>query len=130
MPNKIEAAGFYNILTGKKGEEIAKSFLLKRKLRILEQNVRTPFGEIDIICLDKKIIVFVEVKTRISKDFGPPSLSITDKKKNSIIKNALYYLKRNKLLDREARIDVVLINLSLDGSFEKLEHIESAIWVE
>lgn len=119
-----------NILLGKTGEEIAEVFLKRKRFRILERNLRTPFGEIDLVALDKNVIVFIEVKTRISKDFGPPHLSITKSKKRHIIKNATFYLKKNRSLDRDARIDVISINLTETGVFEKLEYIRSAIWVE
>lgn len=122
--------GWTNILLGKTGEEIAEGFLRKRRFRILKRNFRVPFGEIDIIALDKDTLVFIEVKTRISKTFGPPHLSITHAKKRTIIKNAQYYLKRFRLLDIDSRIDVVSINLDVNGNLEKLEHFRSAIWIE
>ena len=119
-----------NIFLGKNGEQIAKMFLRSRKYKIIEQNLRTPFGEIDLVCLDKKTIVFIEVKTRISKNFGPPMLAIINKKERTIIKNAMYYLKKFRLFDRDARIDVISINLDDNGELERLEHIKSAIWIE
>ncbi len=119
-----------NIFTGKTGEEIAKAFLEDLRFKIVEWNFRTPFGEIDLVCLDKKTIVFIEVKTRISKNFGPPMLAIINKKKRTIIKNAMYYLKKFRLFDRDARIDVISINLDDNGELERLEHIKSALWIE
>jgi len=122
--------GRKNIILGRTGEEIAEGFLQSRRYRIIERNVKTPFGEIDLIAVERNILVFIEVKTRISKVFGPPHLSITRSKKRSIIKNALYYLKKRRMLDAETRIDVISINLQENGEFEKLEHMKSAIWIE
>lgn len=119
-----------NILIGKAGEKIAEAFLGNLRFKIMERNFRTPFGEIDLICLDKNTLVFIEVKTRVSKSFGSPLLSITKFKKKTIIKNAMYYLKRFRLIDTGARIDIISINLNQNGEFEKLEHIKSAIWLE
>ncbi len=119
-----------NIFIGRTGEKIAEAFLGNLRFKIMERNLRTPFGEIDLICLDKNILVFIEVKTRVSKSFGSPLLSIREFKKKTIIKNAMYYLKRFRLIDTGVRIDIISINLNQNGEFEKLEHIKSAIWLE
>jgi len=129
MRHKV-SAGRDNILTGKCGEDIAEIFLKNKGFKIIERNYRSPFGEIDIVAKDRNATVFIEVKTKISKSFGPPLLEVTESKKKSIIKNAVYYLKKFNLLDRDARIDVVSINLNNEGKFEKLEHIKSAVWIE
>lgn len=125
-----ENQGWTNISFGKSGEEIAKKFLIEIGYKITHSNFRTPFGEIDIIAKDGNVIVFVEVKTRSSSNYGSPLFSITDYKKRNIIKNATYFLYRYRLLDRDSRIDVIAINTDCNGNFEKLEHIKSAIWVE
>jgi len=117
-----------NISLGKKGENIAEAFLIKNRYKILERNLRTPFGEIDIIALDKDTLVFVEVKTRTSESFGPPHQSITYFKQQSIIRNAHYYLKRKKLYDMNIRLDIISINLNDKDRVTKLNHIKSAIW--
>ena len=119
-----------NIFIGRAGEKIAEAFLGDLCFKIIERNFRTPFGEIDLICLDKNTLVFIEVKTRISKSFGSPLLSITEFKKKAILKNVMYYLKRFRLIDTDVRIDIISINLGQNGEFEKLEHIKSAIWLE
>ena len=49
---------------GKKGEEIAKNYLLSKKFSIIKQNYHSRYGEIDVICEDKNYIVFVEVKSK------------------------------------------------------------------
>ncbi|MCK4463406.1 MAG: YraN family protein [Candidatus Omnitrophica bacterium] len=119
-----------NIFIGRTGEKIAEAFVGNLRFKIIERNFRTPFGEIDLICLDKNTLVFIEVKTRVSKSFGSPLLSITELKKKTIIKNAIYYLKRFRLFDMDARIDIISINLAINGKFEKIEHLKSAIWLE
>jgi len=97
---------------GTLGETTACSYLIKRKYSILERNYRTPFGEIDIVAREKKHTVFVEVKTRSSASFGPPFLSINEKKRIKLIRNALYYLKKRHLIDTAWRIDIVSIIIS------------------
>jgi len=119
-----------NIVIGKIGEAEAETFLKTKRFRIIGRNVNTPFGEIDIVAIDKRSIVFIEVKTRTSKCFGPPHASITKKKKGAIIRNAVYYLKRAGLLNVNSRIDVISINLNEDLEFERLEYMKSAIWLD
>ena len=87
-------------------------------------------GEIDIVARKKPFVVFVEVKTRRNKTFGPPYLSITEKKKKKLIQCALCYLKRRDMLDMPWRIDVVSIEIRRIFWFlncVKIEHFENAI---
>lgn len=65
---------------GEKGESIAERHLKKRGYKILEKNYRTKVGEIDIIAKEKNTIVFVEVKTRRSWQFGNPKGAVTPAK--------------------------------------------------
>jgi putative endonuclease len=114
-------------ITGAAGGRIASSFLKKLGYRILESNFRTPFGEIDIVAKLRQIIVFVEVKSRITSSFGPPYLSVTWMKQRHIVKNALYYLKRKRMSQADWRVDIVSVKLNYDLGLENIELIENAI---
>jgi putative endonuclease len=114
-------------MTGAAGERIALKHLKKLGYRILESNFRTPFGEIDIVARLKRIIVFVEVKSRITLSFGPPYISITRTKERHIVKNALFYLKRRRLFNADWRVDIVSVKLSYDYRVESIELIENAV---
>ncbi len=109
---------------GKESEDIALKFLKKKGYKILEQNYRTKLGEIDIIAIDKDIIVFVEVKARRSNQFGDPKWSVTPQKQRKISMVALYYLKKAKLNHAKARFDVVSINSRSDET--SIEIIKNA----
>lgn len=98
-----------NLIFGKNGEKRAASFLKGKGYKILAQNYRSPFGEIDIIAKDNDTFCFVEVKSRSSKGFGLPQEAITKSKQKHMSKAALNYLKENKLLDEKARFDVVTL---------------------
>ncbi len=111
---------------GKEGERIAKEFLKKKGYSILQENYRTPFGEIDIIAREKDVLVFVEVKTRTDLTFGSPFEAVNQRKKDKIKKVALSYMKRLKK-ECPARFDVLSINVE-DGR-EKIEHIRDAFEV-
>ena len=94
---------------GKSGEAAAVRFLKKTGYKILEQNYRTQLGEIDIIAKDRQTIVFIEVKTRRSLEYGSPKMALTPKKQRNISMTALYYLKVNDQSNADARFDVVTV---------------------
>jgi len=115
---------------GHMGEAIAVKHILAKGYAIIDRNYSTPFGEIDIIARRGEYLVFVEVKTRTTDEFDSPLFAITPYKKNCMIKNAFYYIKRKGLIDPVCRIDVIAIKLDLDGKLETLEHIENAVEIE
>ena len=99
---------------GKKGEEFAAAHLRKLHYKILERNYRCAAGEIDIIAKDRSTLVFVEVKTRSSKEFGAPAEGVHDRKQRQLSKVALTYLNQKKLVDIPARFDVVAVEILPD----------------
>lgn len=112
---------------GLHGEELAVKFLRRNGYRILERNFRTPLGEIDIIARKNGFTIFVEVKTRSTSSLGPPYLSVTGAKQRHIVKTALCYLKRHKLVFSDWRIDIVSVKLNYAYEVEKIELIENAV---
>jgi putative endonuclease len=114
-----------NRSTGTIGEEVASRFLKKHGYKIVKKNFSTPLGEIDIIALDKGIIVFVEVKTRKSRQFGSPQEAIDYRKQKKLSQVASLYLNQKNLNNEKARFDVVAILLS-PGQGEKIELIKNA----
>lgn len=90
---------------GKAGEKYTEKYLKKNGFRILENNMRNNFGEIDIIAMNKEYIIFVEVKSRSSEDFSPPSKAVDLKKQKRILSAAHDYL-RNNPIKRQPRFDV------------------------
>ena len=94
---------------GKAGEALAVNFLKKQGYKILEQNYKNKFGEVDIIAKDKDVICFVEVKTRSGLNFGLPQEAVNFRKQRQITKVALSFLKEKKLLEDKARFDVLTI---------------------
>jgi putative endonuclease len=98
---------------GKEGEMLAKQFLKKKGYSILQENYRTPFGEIDIIAKEKDVLVFVEVKTRTDLAFGSPFEAVNQRKKEKIRKVASSFMKSLKK-ECPARFGVLGINVE-DG---------------
>jgi putative endonuclease len=118
------------ILIGKKGEDIAEKYLRRDGYRIIEKNYKTPSGEIDIVALDKGTIVFVEVKTRRSDDFGPPELSVNSRKRHKIIKAAFYFLSKKRIKDTPCRFDIVSITEFADRREKEIKIIKDAFEIE
>jgi putative endonuclease len=112
---------------GKIGEQIAMTFLEQKGYEVLDTNVRTPFGEIDIVARRKEMTVFVEVKTRATSSLGPPFLNVTREKQRHLIRNALCYLKRRGRVYSDWRIDIVSVKLNDRREPESIELIENAV---
>lgn len=96
-------------ITGKRGEAAAIIFLKKRGYSILDTNYRCRSGEIDIVARDKDTIVFVEVKTRTSIEFGLPEESLSFRKEAHLTKVALTYLAHRHIKGASCRFDVVSV---------------------
>lgn len=111
---------------GAKYEEIACTYLEKQGYKILERNLTTPHGEIDIIAQKERELVFCECKFRSSQKYGDPLEAVDRKKQRHISKSAAYYYTYHGYGDEVAcRFDVIAIYE--DGS---MEHAEDAFdWI-
>ncbi len=95
---------------GIKGEVFAKNYLIKNKYKIIETNYICPLGEIDIISKDRDVLVFIEVKTRTTDNFGLPQEAVNFKKQQKIKQVATYYLVSKNLYNKvQVRFDVVSV---------------------
>lgn len=108
---------------GAEAEEFAAQYLVNQGFKILEKNLSFAFGELDLVALDKKTLVFVEVKYRRHLDFGYPYESVGKSKQKKIILAAKAYLARYKVLPF-CRFDI--ISLHGDLASPKVEHIIDA----
>lgn len=109
---------------GKNGEEYAVKYLKSAGYKILVRNWRWGKAEIDIIASVDEYIVFVEVKTRSSEDFGAPYEFVSNKQQKMIINAAHEYILKNDI-DLEARFDIITL---IKNNKEKMEHIEGAFY--
>lgn len=107
---------------GNAGEDLACRYLEKQGYKILERNKHySRFCELDIIAEYKKTIVFVEVKTRKTDNFGTPSEAITKTKYENIKKGVQYYISENKV--KNYRIDVIGITIKPEIKIEHLKNV-------
>ena len=114
---------YSKVQTGQKGEKLAKEYLQDKGYCIIETNFWQKFGEIDIIALKDDILVFVEVRTKTSRNFGTAAESITNTKKQKIKRVAQYYLATQRI-DLAYCFDVVTV--FLDKKSVEIEHYENA----
>ena len=68
---------------GKWGEKVAEDFLIQKGFLITGRNIRTPYGEIDLVGMEGSTLVFIEVKTRTSAESGLPEDSVTPKNRHT-----------------------------------------------
>lgn len=110
---------------GRKGEKIAIKYLKKSGFEIIEHGFRALRGEIDIIAREKDTIVFVEVKTRSSHEFGYPLEAVDFKKQAQIKKLASIYISKKFQKFIPCRFDVVGIIINEKGEPEII-HVRNA----
>ncbi len=107
-----------NICLGDFGERMAAAYLEEQDYMILERNFSCRLGEIDIIAEKDGEIVFVEVKTRSSDEFGRPSEAVGRTKMSKIRKAATIFMLSNKLGDHKVRFDVMELFVNqIEGAF-------------
>ena len=108
---------------GKKGEQIAIDFLLKKGYKILEKNYRYLKAEVDIIAQKNDTLAAIEVKTRSSDYFGNPE-EFVNQKKIKLLLSAIdnYVVERD--LDVEVRFDIIAIIHQKKET--KIEHLKDA----
>jgi putative endonuclease len=114
----------HNQRIGKWGEETATEYLTQRGYKIVARNVRTPYGEIDIVANQVDILIFVEVKARTSNKMGLPEESITPRKREHMLAAADHYAAEHEI--DHWQIDVIAIE-GKPGWEPKITYFENAI---
>jgi len=110
---------------GRYGENLAIGHLLDRGMCLLDRNWRCTAGEIDAILRDGEILVFVEVKTRRTGDFGMPAEAVGYAKQVRLRRLAAIWLAQSGVRGPEVRFDVVSVVAPLDGP-PQVEHLPGA----
>lgn len=117
-----------NYNKGRIGEEMALKFLLEKDFRLIEQNYENYLGEIDLIMMDKDVLVFVEVKLKVGDRFGIPEEMIGKNKLSKIKRVAESYLVINKEIKKQFekyRIDAVCLVVDKNNNIERINHYEN-----
>ncbi|MGA2368491.1 MAG: YraN family protein [Dehalococcoidia bacterium] len=113
---------------GEAGEKLARSALKRKGYRIIEQNYRCLYGEIDIIARHKDSLVFIEVRSKTGASFGSPEESITGSKKQRLVSTALDYLNAHGNPDENWRFDFVAVRFEAGpGNHADVEILQNVI---
>ncbi|MEE0776636.1 MAG: YraN family protein [Bacillota bacterium] len=115
---------FYRKKLGEKGERAAEKALKKEGYRLLERNYSVRGGEIDLIMERSGEILFVEVKTRTSEEFGTPLESIGSRKREHLCHAAKVYLSRRSLEDAAVSFCAVSVTADTKGKMKSVEIIK------
>jgi putative endonuclease len=116
-----------HILLGRKAEDAAAEYLRQQGYRLKERNYRCSLGEIDLIAEDGEALVFVEVRSRSSAEFGWPQETVNWVKQRKLRKVAAYYLHcHQELQQRPCRFDVIGVLFTQQQTITKLELIKDA----
>tara|TARA_R110002111_G_scaffold40203_6_gene75365 strand:+ start:455 stop:817 length:363 start_codon:yes stop_codon:yes gene_type:complete len=94
---------------GDQAEQLALTHLQQAGLTLVTRNFRRPGGEIDLIMLDNKTLIFVEVRYRKSARFGSALESVNKQKQQRLIQTASAYIQQSPTAYANYRFDVVAI---------------------
>jgi len=111
---------------GRLGEDLAVKCLRAKGYRIVGRRERVLRGDIDIVALDGRTVVFVEVRSRSDTRHGHPSETVGPVKQRRIAELANAYIRRHRLQDCQVRIDVVTVLFGPPGEEPILEHFQNA----
>ena len=109
---------------GRRGEQIAARHLKRHGYLILARNYRASGGEIDLVALDERTLVFVEVKLRAGLGFGTPAEAVDFEKRERIRRAAAGFIAWRGAENLPVRFDVVALIGA--GRFLRLELIKDA----
>ena len=111
---------------GERGERAAEKFLKRLGYKIVARQDRSPGGEMDLVAVDGRTVVFCEVKTRTSHAAGHPASAVDEDKQRRMTLWALGYLRRHGLLEYSSRFDVVAITWPDGVKRPVIEHFKNA----
>jgi putative endonuclease len=111
------------------GEEEAVLLLREKGYIILQQNIRMPEGELDIVARNDSTLVFLEVKTRRKQKYSKPSETVNAAKQQRQIKIAQQFLSLCHLTNIPIRFDIISVVWSCDAP-PTIQHVENAFSVD
>ncbi len=111
---------------GTRSERAAARFLRGLGYRILRRNYSCTYGELDLIALEGRCVVFVEVRSTGNDDAERPALSVNDAKQRRLTRLALHFLQQHRLLDHAARFDVLTVTWPVEQREPRIDHYRLA----
>lgn len=111
---------------GRRGEDEAARYLRSIGYRIVATRERILRGDIDLVALDGRTVVFVEVRSRSSTAHGHPAETVGYHKQRRVAQLAAAYIRRHRLEDCSVRIDVVTVTFDGTEGRPQVEHFQNA----
>ena len=112
-----------NQKVGQWGEQAAADYFSAKGNEVIVPNVRTPYGEIDLVTQKDNVTIFVEVKRCTSSSLGPQEIAVTPRKQQHMLACAEHYAQQNEI--DHWQIDVIALE-EVNGKAE-VQHFENAI---
>jgi len=127
-PVKPKNPGPAHIDLGQRGEDAAAELLRAKGWTVRERNLRLGRLELDLVCEDGEVLVFVEVKTRGAGALGSPADGLTPQKCERLLRAARQYLSQQELWHRPCRFDLVAVSEGAGGI--EVQHVENVLSAE
>jgi putative endonuclease len=117
----------HNQRIGKFGEILAKNYLIRHGYKIIDTNVKLSYQELDIVAIKDNLIIFIEVKTRISQFYGPAENAFQFTKLERFRLGMEMYLNNKNLFNKEIRADLIAVDINHIKKTAKIKHYKDVI---
>jgi len=117
----------HNQRIGEFGETLAKNYLIKHGYKIIDANVKLSYQELDIVASKDDIIIFVEVKTRISQFYGPAENAFQLTKLERFRRGMEMYIGNKKIYTQEFRADLITVDIDHFKKTAKIKHYKDVV---
>lgn len=117
----------HNQEIGKFGETLAKNYLIKRGYKIIGQNMKISYQELDLITEKDGVFVFVEVKTRVSQVYGPADEAAGFTKLARFKKGIEMFLDDYNIVADNFRADLIAVDIDREKSTAKIKHYKDVL---
>lgn len=115
------------VARGRQAEGAAGAYLRSHGWEIVAQNHHTPVGELDLVCMDGRTLVFVEVKARSGSFFGEALEAVGPRKERRLRAAAAWWMAERGRATHDVRFDVIVVMLEDDGSLRSLAHLRDVL---
>jgi putative endonuclease len=119
--------GMSSTLVGRRAESAVADYLVAKGWEVIAQNVRTPVGELDLVCLEGRVVVVVEVKARSGGRYGEALEAVGPSKERRLRASAAWWMAQKGVAPRGLRFDVVSVGLDRDGGPTSLCHLRDVL---
>ena len=117
----------HNQKIGEFGETLAKNYLIRHGYKIIDANVKLSYQELDIVALKDELIIFVEVKTRLSQFYGPAENAFQFTKMERFKRGMEMYIGNKNLYAEEVRADLITVDIDQLKKTAKIKHYKDVV---